>query len=74
MQPGKRESTGSDKRSVDWLPTHRRRFFARGHVCARTTAITECERKVLPSIGGFSSTSVDRIVIASFGSARDSLR
>lgn len=31
----------------------------------RTTAITECERKVLSSIGGFSSTSVDRIVIAS---------
>jgi hypothetical protein len=29
----------------------------------RTTAITECERKSLPSIGGISSTSVDRIVI-----------
>jgi hypothetical protein len=28
----------------------------------RTTAITECERKTLPSGGGFSSTSVHRMV------------
>jgi hypothetical protein len=33
-------------------------------VSSITIAITECERTSLSSIGGFSSTSVDRIVIA----------